>query len=144
MSEDNNKSSVPVKRSLFSGLFEDDDFFNWPMLRKDVFPAVNISENPEGYKIELAAPGFNKEEIKVHLDHGMLSIEAESKKESEEKKDNYSRKEFSTKTFKRSFNIPSNVAEEKVEANYENGVLKIFLRKQHQEKSDQRKQIQVQ
>jgi HSP20 family protein len=92
-------------------------------------PAVNIKENDTNFEIEVAAPGYQKQDFKVDIVNGMLTISAENKDEREEEKENYTRREFSYSSFTRSFTLPETVKEEDVKAKYENGLLHLVLQK---------------
>lgn len=121
-------------RTLLSDFFDTDRFFNDRFFRdltlnQDFVPAVNVLENEKEYSIELSAPGFKKEEIKVSLDNGILHITAESRNEKEEKDKNYTRQEFRYDAFSRSFNLPENASDDKIDAKYEDGILKLTLAK---------------
>lgn len=127
--------SVSKPRSLFPTVF--DDFFrpwnewfgNEPLYNKVLtVPAVNITENDKEYKITVAAPGLKKDDFKIDLDGNMLTISAETEETTEEKEDErYTRKEYNYTSFSRSFTLPDEVNKEKIEAVYENGVLKLRL-----------------
>jgi HSP20 family protein len=92
-------------------------------------PAVNVVDNECNYEIEIAAPGFDKNDFKVMVENGILNILAETSQEEEEKNKNYTRKEFSKRSFRRSFTLPENVKDEEVSAKYADGVLRLFLDK---------------
>ena len=95
-------------------------------------PAVNVKETETDFKIEVAAPGLKKEDIKVEMENGVLSISAENKIEKEESDKNgrYTRREFSYSSFKRSFSVDEKTVDaEKIDAKYENGVLNLTLPK---------------
>lgn len=92
-------------------------------------PAVNVEETDKEYRIEVAAPGLEKEDMKVSVDDGVLTIKAEKKLESEEKNDNYIRREFGYNSFSRSFTLPEEVDAEKISAKHKNGVLNVTLPK---------------
>ena len=92
-------------------------------------PSVNIMENDKFFEIEVAAPGLHKEDFDVRIENGLLTISVEREETKEEKDANYTRKEFSYNTFRRTFTLPENVLEEKIEAKYVNGVLKLMLKK---------------
>ena len=92
-------------------------------------PAVNVVENDSNYEIEVAAPGFEKDDFRVMVENGILNIAAETSKEEEEKKKNYTRKEFSKRSFSKSFTLPENVKNEEVRAKYKDGVLMLQLEK---------------
>jgi HSP20 family protein len=95
-------------------------------------PAANISETDKEYKIELSAPGFKKDEIKIDLENETLTIYAESKMEKEEKGKKYTRKEFSYETFTRSFLLPRAANGDKIHAKYEDGLLKLTIHKKEE------------
>lgn len=97
-------------------------------------PAVNIYESPEAYHLELVAPGLNKEDFKLNVEKGLLTISYEKK--AEQVKDEYKthRREFSFTSFKRSFNVEDQVNVDAIEAKYENGVLKLLLPKKEEVK----------
>ncbi len=95
-------------------------------------PAVNILENDNEYKIEVAAPGLKKEDIKVELNDNVLTISSETKQEKEDKdkEGRYTRREFSFSSFKRSFTVDEETIDtEKIQAGYENGILNIHVPK---------------
>jgi HSP20 family protein len=106
-------------------------------------PSVNIAENDTNYMIELAAPGLEKKDFKITMDNGMLMISAEKKEEKKEEKDNYVRKEFSYNKFSRSFRLPENCLFEKIDAKYDNGVLKLMLPKKEMTVTKPMKEIKV-
>jgi HSP20 family protein len=95
-------------------------------------PAVNIKESETTFKLEFFAPGLSKEDFNIEIDQKTLSISSEKKFEEEETNEKYSRKEFSFSSFKRSFNLPETVDFDKIEANYENGVLLVSLPKREE------------
>ncbi|MGO4904056.1 Hsp20/alpha crystallin family protein [Flavobacterium sp. W20_MBD1_R3] len=108
-------------------------------------PSVNLKETDDKLKIELAAPGMKKEDFKVELDNNMLMISSEKEEEKEEtrKKDNYVRKEFSYQSFSRSFTLPNYIDENKIEANYKDGILHIDIAKKDNGKKRANKTIAI-
>lgn len=113
-------------------------FFGDPMPRKLMrsVPTANISETDEAFQIELAAPGYEKEDLKLSLeDKGRtLVVKAEINKdenadETAEKKHNLFHREHYYSSFERSFSLPENVDAEKISAAYKRGVLRINLPK---------------
>ncbi len=94
-------------------------------------PSVNIEETEKNFKIQLAAPGLKKEEINIELVNNVLTISSEKQKEKEEKEDsgNYYRKEFNYQSFSRSFTLPENANENKIEATYKDGILHVDVAK---------------
>lgn len=136
-----------VKHKPINSLF--DEFFNnFPATwGKDYnqgwsVPPVNIHETTDGYHLELNAPGRNKEDFKVSVENGLLSISFEKKEEAEQKDYKTIRREFAYKSFKRSFSIDDNINADGIQAKYENGVLKLYLPKKEEVKQSP-KQINI-
>ncbi len=117
--------------SLLNEIFKPDWFGGMENLRTNV-PAVNIRENEKDFQLELSVPGRSKEDFNIEIDDNVLSISAEVKTENEVEKDNYTRREFAFSSFKRSFTLPESVDGEKINANYENGILKFSLPKKEE------------
>lgn len=92
-------------------------------------PAVNIVESKKNFKLEVAAPGFKKEDFKVEEKNGYLNISAENSSETDEKEGKYARREWQYNSFSRSFALPENVKGDEIVANYNDGVLCITLPK---------------
>jgi len=95
-------------------------------------PAVNIKDNEEDFELELAVPGVKKDDFKVEVDNDVLTISSEMKSENEETQDNYTRKEFSYSSFRRAFTLPDTVDGSKIDAKYEDGILKLTLPKKQE------------
>jgi HSP20 family protein len=104
---------------------------------------VNITQKEDGYKLEVVAPGFAKEDFKVNLEKNLLTIEAEKKAEEENENDKSIRKEYKYQSFKRSFTLNEKIDTEKIEAKYENGVLTLNLSNKEDVKAPT-KQITIQ
>ena len=90
---------------------------------------VNIRETEDGYKLDVVAPGFQKEDFKIHLEKDSLTISADIKVDEENKNEKHIKKEYVFKPFKRSFTIDEKIDAEKIEAKYESGVLTLNLAK---------------
>lgn len=135
-----NNSLFPSLSDWSEDFFGDDDFFsNW---RKGLtIPAVNVVEEDSTYDLEVAAPGMQKDAFKIEVDKGVLTISAEKEESSEDK--DYTRKEFSYSKFRRSFWLPENVNPDKIEAKYEDGVLKLRIPKTKTEKVEPTHLIKV-
>lgn len=89
-------------------------------------PRIDLSEKEGQYLISAELPGVDKEDIHITLDNGILSIEAESRDEKTEEKDGkVIRQERRYGKFVRSFNLGKGVKESDIEANFENGILKL-------------------
>ena len=97
-------------------------------------PALNIKETADSFEIELAAPGYSKKDFKVTIDDGCLNVSAKKEVSKDEKDKNYMRKEFSYTSFERSMQLPESIANEKIKAKYDNGILKFKLAKKEEVK----------
>lgn len=127
----------PTLRSMLDN-FWSSDWMGDDFQRRDRMPAVNVKETDKCFEIEVAVPGMKKEDFKIDVDNGVLTISAEQKEEKEKKEDNYTRKEFSYSSFSRSFSLPQNVNEDSIKAKYDNGVLALTLDKAKEEKPKKR------
>lgn len=117
----NDVLNVPAVNRLL-----EDDFFGG---RLHGFPPVNIAESAEGYELEVAAPGLDKADFKIQLEKNVLTISYDKKSETDQKDVKQVRKEFSQRSFKRSFTVDENVDATNISAKYENGLLKLALPK---------------
>lgn len=106
-------------------------------------PSVNITETDKEFKIELAAPGLEKKDFKVEMDKDLLTISSEKEEEKKEEKKNFYRREFSYNSFSRSFTLPENVLGDKIDAKYENGILRLSIPKKEVAVSKPVKEIKV-
>lgn len=97
-------------------------------------PAVNIEEDEKQFILEMAAPGMKKDDFKINLDNQVLTISNEQKVEKEEKKNNYTRREFVYSNFSRAFRLPKTVLVDKIKADYKNGILMVTLPKDEKTK----------
>lgn len=97
-------------------------------------PAVNITENKEDYKVSLAAPGLKKSDFNINVEGNMLTISSEKEESKEEKEEKHTRKEYNYSSFSRSFSLPGEVNQDKIDATYEDGVLKLTLPKKEEAK----------
>lgn len=134
------------KNRSFPSFF--DDFFekDWPAWasgEENYMPACNVKETEKEFTLEVSLPGYDKTEIKVEHENGVLKIYGEKKAESSEEKDNYTRKEFSYGSFSRSWTLPDNVKEEDIVANYKDGILNVNLPKRETTTQKLTKQVNV-
>ncbi len=134
----------PLETSFLSDFFNDDWFANSARLGRMHMPAVNVKDMEKGYEIELAVPGFAKNDFNISLDDNMLTISAEKKQEKKAEEDNYTRQEFGYEAFSRSFNLPNGISEKDIGARYEDGVLRISIAKKSTEEGRGKKPITVQ
>ena len=97
-------------------------------------PKVNIKETADDFMVEMAVPGLKKSDFRLDLDNQVLSVSTETKEENEHKGENYTRREFGYSSFKRTFTLPESVNDEKINANYNDGILSILLPKREEAK----------
>jgi HSP20 family protein len=106
-------------------------------------PAVNITENKNDYQVSVAVPGMKKDDFIIDVDGNMLTISCEKEESKEEKDKKFTRKEYNYSSFSRSFNLPDEVSQDKIEAKYEDGVLRLTLPRKEEAKKPSAKQIAV-
>lgn len=116
--------SFPV---LFNNILN--DFERIAPAHQQSFPAVNVAETENEFKIELAAPGLSKDSFKINVHENILSVSSETKAEKEENTTNYKRKEFDFSSFKRTFTLSKTIDADRIAATYEHGVLRLSLPK---------------
>ncbi|MCW5898403.1 MAG: Hsp20/alpha crystallin family protein [Flavobacteriales bacterium] len=151
---------IPTRKSLLSRFFDDDAFgfpegfldddrfmparlFERPFFKEMKMPAVNIQDNTDHFAIDLAVPGFKKDDLKVQLKDGVLTISSERKAEHEEEKKGYTRKEWSFASFSRAFVLPENTDADSLKAKYDDGVLKLTLKKTKAATESKAKEIKI-
>lgn len=102
--------------------------------RKTTVPSVNIKESEDHFNLELSIPGFKKDDINIEVNENILTISStvETTSEDTDEKGNYTRKEFSRTSFKRSFKLPKTINEDAINANYEDGILTLALPKKEE------------
>lgn len=133
--------SIIKRNHTFSVL---DDFFNRELFNwgtnnfsasNTTVPSVNIKESAESFDVEVAAPGMDKKDFNITLDGNTLTISSQKQHEQEKKEDNYTRREFSYQSFRRSFELPKDVVDaDKINAKYENGILHLTIPKREEAK----------
>ncbi len=137
---------LPVRKSqnwlpeIFNDFFDND----WMVRTNATAPAINVLENEHNYEIEVAAPGMNKNDFKVHIDeNGNLAIEMEKKidEKSEKKNGHYLRREFSYTKFQQTMVLPDDVERDKISAKVENGVLNVIIPKVEKTKAEESKRV---
>jgi HSP20 family protein len=132
--------------SLLSNFFDNDKILTNGWFEREfnhTLPALNIKENAKEFSIELAAPGYKKNDFKIVSEDGVLSISAEKKEEKNEEKKLFTRKEFSYESFTRTLKLPENSLPDKIDAKYEEGILKMNLPKKEVTVSKNKKEIKV-
>lgn len=97
--------------------------------RSDWAPAVDIKETPEAFMVEAELPGMTKDDVKVTVHEGVLTIQGERKSEEETKDKKLHRIERFYGSFMRRFTLPDNVDENSVTANFKDGLLTLTIQK---------------
>ncbi|HEX5363462.1 MAG TPA: Hsp20/alpha crystallin family protein [Gallionella sp.] len=95
----------------------------------DWMPSVDISETESAYLIKAEIPGVQKEDVKVTIEDGMLTLQGERKQEKEEKDKKFHRIERSYGCFMRSFRVPDDADESAIKAEFKDGLLNVTLNK---------------
>lgn len=132
--------------TLLSNFFDNDKFLANAWFEKEFnqsLPALNIKESTKDFAIELAAPGFKKTDFKITSEGGVLTISAEKQEEKNEEKSHFTKKEFSYESFTRSLQLPENSLPDKIDAKYEDGILKLALPKKEITTPKQKREIKV-
>ena len=99
---------------------------------KQSVPAANVKETETEYVLELAVPGRKKEDFNVEIDNDILTISSEVRNEENKEDDGYTRREFTFSSFKRVFSLPETISLDKINATYEDGILKFVLPKKEE------------
>ena len=114
---------------------EEDDFFNFPMLRSVNTPSLDIYQDEDNVYAKVALPGVDPENINVSIENDILTLESSTEKKSEIDEKNYYRKEIRYGSFRRNVQLPSHVQGDKAEAEYEKGILNITIPKREEVKA---------
>lgn len=118
-----------------------DVFFDrlWPEWRRDVgeewTPTVNLSEKEGSFHLTAEIPGISKEDITVTVDNGIVTLSGKKETETEEKNTDYYVKETRSGSFSRSFRLPGEIDETKVDATYKDGVLTVVMPRKEESKT---------
>ncbi|MFT3751212.1 MAG: Hsp20/alpha crystallin family protein [Agriterribacter sp.] len=140
-------NGTPVKKSyasLFDEILNDwSGFGNDGSTGKWSSAPVNIHETKDAYHLELSAPGLKKEDIKLNVEDGLLTISYEKKESTTSEDYKTVRREFAYNSFKRSFTLSDKINAGDIQAKYEDGVLKVFVPKKPEAQAVS-KQIDIQ
>ncbi|MGN1338239.1 MAG: Hsp20/alpha crystallin family protein [Candidatus Coprovivens sp.] len=134
---------VPRRNFDIFDSFFDDPFFN---SNENKMMKTDIKENENSYEVLIDLPGFNKEDIKMHIDNGYLVVSAKTNNEIDDKdeKGKFIRKERYYGECSRSFYVGEEVKEENIKASYKNGTLNIEIPKlEIEEKKSEKKYIEI-
>ena len=145
------KSDVKLKKGKIMALLTKpetrlpslmEDFFrnmNEPMFGGSSVPSVNVKDEKDNYKIEVAAPGLKKDDFNIEVNNDVLTISSEKKDEKKDEDKNYTRREFNYQAFQRSFTLPPSVDADNIDASYDNGVLEVKVPKKEEAKKESKK-----
>ena len=135
-----------------------DDFFDFPFYddkaEKKLYGhhaanlmKTDIQEHDDGYTLEMDLPGFKKDEIKVELNNGYMTISAAKgldEDEKDKKSGKYIRRERYTGSCQRSFYVGEDVTEEDIKAEFKHGILKLFVPKKEAKPAvEQKKYVSI-
>lgn len=131
----------PVERNfdrVMKNFFTDDldGFFLKPSANKFT-PAVNVVEAKDNFRLEIAVPGFTKDDFNVKLEDHLLTISGEKKNQVNNEDEKFTLKEFTHTSFSRTFTLPETVSGEKINAEYADGILKLLIPKKEEVKAKQ-------
>lgn len=130
---------------LFDEMFND-PFFEKGYSKKEVsLMKTDIKEKDGNYILEIDIPGYNKEDIKIELENGYLTVAAakEEKVDEEDKKSHYIHKERFYGSCSRSYYVGDDVKEEDVKATFKNGILTLAFPKEKEKRIEDKKYIQI-
>lgn len=136
-----NRGGVPSMNEMIENFFNTD--VGDMLSERGTLPSVNVKESKEDYRLEVAAPGLDKNDFNLQIDNNILTISAEKEEKQEKKEEAYNRKEFSYTSFSRSFTLPDVVEHDKIEANYRDGILHICIPKKEEAKVKASKRINI-
>ena len=145
LSNNNSNQNFPTLSNWLEDIFNRDDssVFTSNYNTGITLPKVNIKETADAFMVEMAVPGLKKSDLQLDIDNQTLSISTERKEESEHREDNYTRREFGYSSFKRIFTLPDSVNDEKINANYQDGILNIHLPKKEEAKQKPARNIKI-
>jgi HSP20 family protein len=106
-------------------------------------PAVNIVEEKEAFKIDIAAPGIDKNDFEIELENYVLTISSKREEKNEESNTRFSLREFNYASFKRSFTLPKTVKTDKIKASHKDGILTVSIPKMEEAIEKPARQIAI-
>lgn len=133
----------------FIDRFFDNDLQDWTSRNfsktNTTLPSVNVKENDNEYCIEIAVPGFEKNDFKIEVHNELLTVSSEKQEENESKDENerYTKREFSYQAFTRSFTLPETADGDNVVANYDKGILTVSIPKKEEAKPKAPRMIEI-
>lgn len=135
-------NGFPAIGTMLEDFWNTDKLFTKSFWERETLPAVNVKDKKHSYELEMAAPGFKKEDFNISTENGLLIISAESSKDQKEENESFTRQEFSYSSFTRTFNIPENVVKDDIKAKYQDGLLKVEMKKTG-ESTESKKKVSI-
>ncbi|SRR6056297_1400199 len=135
-----------INRGFLPGSMDEifnDDFLGHVSGKRSVTPLVNIVEDDSEFRIDLAAPGLSKDDFQIDVNEDVLTISSEREDKDEEKEGEFMRREFSYSAFKRCFQLPDAVNQDKIAAKQKDGILSIHLPRKEEEIKKGPKSIEI-
>lgn len=123
---------LPIHFNKSFDKFFDEFFTQLPVATGKQTPPVNIHETNDAYHLEVVAPGMKKEDFKINLEHGLLTVSFEKKANTEQKNYKTHRREYHYESFTRSFTVEDKIKADGIAAKYDNGVLTVYLPKKEE------------
>ncbi len=145
LANSNSNQNLPTLTNWLEDIFNRDlpSVFTSNFNTGITLPKVNIKETADAFMVEMAVPGLKKSDFQIEIDNQTLSISTETKEESEHKEEKYTRREFGYSSFKRTFSLPETVNDDKINANYQDGILSILLPKKEEAKQKPARSIKI-
>lgn len=135
-------SAMPELANIMNNMFDRSPLYNTADCNCQ--PAVNISETDDHFVLEVAAPGFKKEDFKLEVNNNVLTISGQVDENKDGKTENYRRKEFGITSFTRTFTLhKERVDDGQINASYENGILTVTLAKREEAKPKPSRMIEI-
>ena len=134
-----------IPRRNGNGLDIFDEVFTDPFFgeKENKIMKTDLKEKDGKYMLEIDVPGYDKEDIKIELQDGYLTVSAEKNEEKEDKHAKYLKSERFTGMCSRSYYVGENVTEEDIKANFRNGILTIEFPKEPEKKIEEKKYIPI-
>ncbi len=135
-----NEPRIPSLTGSFSNMLDRffDEAVKTPGTLGNFMPTVDLKEDDNNYEIDVSVPGMKKDDINLELDGQTLHISGEKEKKDDDKQKTYHRVESTYGYFERYFTLPDNAKVDEIDAQYEEGVLKISIPKD-KEKTETKK-----
>jgi len=128
--------------SLLNEIINTDRFGGLESIKGN-YPAVNIIEKEKEFTLELNVPGRNKEDFTIEIDKNVLTVSSKLETKQAKETEKFSVKEFSHKSFERTFGLPKTVNEEEIKADYVNGILSFTMPKKEEALPKPKRKLEV-